>query len=661
MKRFGIIRNLLFRRGSTLVMAIIFLVAVSAIVLTLFERSTYNISTTSRRINDPIATSIAESGIEKAVWCLNNPANTADCPGNPSYVGETDTVFGNGRFTVSVTGSGNSRTIDSVGTVQGSGGISTKNLRVRLTTTTTSVSFSYGLQAGVGGLDMKNNNKIYGNVFSSGPVVGTKSAITGDVILTKGSPTPDAQSDPAVNPLTTVAFGTSGSSDDWLAQSFVPSVTDKVYSFGLKIAEDGDPTSTLQLYIYSDASGNPGSDLSGGGVTLASGPDYAVGDWEDGWTIKSFSPPTNPVLSAGQTYWLVIKASGTHTTRYWRSVIDTDNLSYDNGQSKLDGDTTAMPNTCSGAGCDIALQVNMGGISTVLSVECTGSLCVDAQYGIGGNAYAETINDTEIKQHACYQNITGTVNTGQDTETCAVGSPAPVPGTAPVPCDNVNTTYNTGPYCHAGNGTLSPVDFPLSSAQIAQMESLAADPSVGGTTNCPSGCTISSGQIGPRKYVGDVTIDGAVTLTGTVWVVGNLYLNDTVTLSDGYGSQSGTIITDNAANPVNSGRIIVGNGGNAIGNATPKTYIMLLSMSQTLDDDNGAIDVSNNLTAGVVFAARGSVVLKNSADLKEVTGQRIVLQNGSEVTYETGLASTVFSGGPGGSWIYERGTYQIID
>ena len=640
------------RRGIILVMALIFLAAISAASVIVYERTNSGTKSTSRRVNDQEAIRVAEAGIEKAVWCLNNPTNTTDCPGNPNYTGESSSSFGRGEYTITVTGSGSTKTIDSIGTIIGSGGTSERHLQIKLSMTTTNVAFSYGLQAGVGGLEMKNNNKIFGNVFSSGPVVGAKSAITGDAILTKGSPTPDAISDPDVSPLTTVSFGTNGATTDWLAQSFSPTVTDKIFSLDLKIAEVNDPSSTLQVYIYSDSSNNPGTDLTGGGVTISSGPDASVAGWENGWTTKVYAPATNPVLSAGQTYWLVIKTSGSNTTKFWRTAVDTDNTAYASGQAKLDGDSTTMLNACSGAGCDIAFRVNMGGVSSTLDVECTGALCIDGQYGIGGNAYAETIANTKIKQHACYQNITGTVETGQNTETCLTTS------TAPVPCDNLNTTYGTGPYCHAGNTTLSPADFPISTAQISQMEAQAA---AGGTTNCSSGCTISSGSIGPRKYSGDVTIDGPVTLTGTIWVVGNLYLNDTMTLSNAYGSQSGSIVADNAADPINSGRIIVGNGGNAIGNTQPSTYIMLLSMSQMLSDDNGAIDVSNNLTAGVVFAARGSVVLKNSADLKEVTGQRIVLQNGSEVTYETGLASTVFSGGPGGSWTYNRGTYQIID
>lgn len=640
------------RTGFSLVMTIIFLAVIMILVTLIYDRTNSNVQSTSRRVNDQDAIRLAEAGIEKSVWCLNNPGNTADCPGNPNYGGETAVPFGHGTFTTEVTGSGNTRTIDAFSTINGSSGTSTKHLQVQLATTTADVSFSYGLQAGVGGLDMKNNNQIMGNVFSSGPVTGLKSVITGDVVLTRGSPTPDAVSDPSVNPLVSLNFGTNGATDDYIAQSFVPSVTDKIYSLDLKLAKHNAPASTITAAIYSDSSGNPGADLTAGGqnmtVTL---PNDSPAGWENGWTTQIFSPSTNPILAAGQTYWLVLKTSSASSTKYWVTVRDATNGSYSGGQAKLNGDTVAMPNACAGAGCDIAFRVNMGGVPSSLSVDCSGSICVDGTYAIGGNVYAETIDSTNIKQHACYLNTSGTVKAGQGSTTCTGSS------TAPVPCDNSNTQYTTGPYCHAGNPTLAPVDFPLSSSQIAQTESQAA---AGGIINCPTGCTLSSGAIGPKKYIGDVTISGGVTLTGTIWVKGNLTMTSTITLDNAYGSNSGTVIADNPDDPINSGRIIIGNGGNAVGNSTADTYIMLLSKSQTTSDTDGAVDVSNNLTAGVVYAANGSVVLKNSADLKEVTGERIVLQNGSDVTYETGLASVVFTSGPGGSWIYQRGSYQII-
>lgn len=634
--------------GQTLVLTVLLLSLIVVGALTLLSSLLADRQAATTLYARSLARDTVDAGIDRAIWCLNNGASCTS-----PYLGETGTVA-NGEFETTVTSpSGYTRVVESTGYVPSKANPKvTKVVRVTLTLDSTDVSFNYGLQAGVGGLDLKNNNLITGNVFSGGSVTGGNSAITGDVVITVGDPTIDATADPSVSPLNTLTFGTNGSTNDFLAQSFVPTATEKIHSIDLKIAKHSSPTSTLTLYIYSDSSGNPGTDLTSGGQAVSvSVPNDSPSGWENGWTTQVFTPTTNPVLAAGVTYWLVLQTSSTNASKYWVATRDTDNASYASGQAKLDGDTTSMPNACASAGCDIAFRVQLGGVSNRLEVGCTGAKCIDGTYAVGGNGYAETITSTDIKQHACYKYITGTVKAGKGTATCTTSS------TAPVPCDKVNTKVDTGPYCHYNNPTTDPVGFPLSSAQITQMEGQAA---TGGEVDCAAGCTISSGSIGPKKYNGNVTISGNVTLIGTIWVKGNLTLDSTITLSNTFGSGSGTIIADNPADPISSGRIIIGNGGNALGNSTPDTYIMLLANSKMLTDDNGAVDVSNNLTAGVVYAANGSVVLKNSADLKEVTGQRIVLQNGSDITYETGLASVVFTSGPGASWIMRPGSYQTL-
>jgi hypothetical protein len=636
-------------RGQTLVLSVLLLSLIVVGALALLSSLLADRQAATTLYARSLARDTADAGIDRAIWCLNNGAACAS-----PYLGETGTVA-NGEYETTVSSpSSTTRVIESTGYVPSKTNPKvTKVARVTLAIDNTEASFNYGLQAGVGGLDLKNNNKITGNVFSGGSVTGDKSVITGDVVVTVGDPTVDATADPSVSPLNTLTFGTNGSTNNFLAQSFVPTLTEKIHSIDLKLAKHSSPTSTLTLYIYSDSSGNPGSDLTNGGQAISvTVPNDSPAGWENGWTTQIFTPATNPVLAAGVTYWIVMSTSSTNASKYWVAARDTDNASYASGQAKLDGDTTSMPNACASAGCDIAFRVNLGGVSNTLKVGCTGAICIDGKYAIGGNGYAETIDSTNIQQHACYKSITGTVKAGKETETCTGSS------TAPVPCEKDNTKTDTAPFCHYNNPTIDPVGFPLTSAQITQMEGQAA---TGGEVDCSAGCTISSGSIGPKKYIGNVTISGNVTLTGTIWVKGNLTVDSTITLSNTYGSGSGTIIADNPDDPINSGRIIIGNGGNALGNSTPDTYIMLLAMSKMLTDDNGAVDVSNNLTAGVVYGANGSVVLKNSADLKEVTGQRIVLQNDSEITYETGLASVVFTSGPGASWVMRPGSYQTIE
>ena len=51
-----------------------------------------------------------------------------------------------------------------------------------------------------------------------------------------------------------------------------------------------------------------------------------------------------------------------------------------------------------------------------------------------------------------------------------------------------------------------------------------------------------------------------------------------------------------------------------------------------------------------MYAAHGEIRIKQSLTLKEVTAYKIRLQNSAEVIYESGLASLLFTSGPGGGF-----------
>lgn len=625
------------RRGDALIFAIV-LLGVSIVLFTAITQfSQSGLTATSQRVKKQDALRLAEAGIEKAVWCLNNPSHTATCPGNPNYTGESNVALGNGTYTVSVAPAGTNRLITATSSVSGTGGNSTHQIQVLLTTTNAVASFQYGLQAGVGGIVMENNNVITGNVYSNGTVLGdNNSLITGDAILAVGNATTNAEADP-------VSTGTTIRGDNathYVVQSFIPTVSDKVYEIDVKLARTSSAPDDAVVMLYSDSGNNPGSLLTGASKTVPATtfPVSTVPGWENGWTEINFTPQT--ALTAGTRYWLVLRLSSNNASRYYTVLHGTDDAPYAGGTAKTGtSETTGLAALC-GSACDLAFRVKMGGTFPRLEVS----------NGVGGNAFANTIDDTTVGGHACYQNLNDTVRAQGGSETCSSSSTG-------APCSIVSPPTGSV-YCHPGSEDFPPAPFPLTSAQIAQMEAQAAQ---GGVTICSPTCTVSTGTIGPRKYVGDLTISGTVTLLGTVWVEGNLTVDGTFRLSDAYGTASGMIIADKAADPVNSGRIIIGNGAVVTGNAQPDTFIMLLSASTSMNDATPAVDVNNTLTAGVVYGANGLVVLKNSANLKELTGQKIVMKNNASITYTSGLASVIFSGGPGASWIYQKGTYQILN
>ncbi|MFH1171893.1 MAG: hypothetical protein V1778_05170 [bacterium] len=609
-------------QGQVLIYAVLLIAVLASFIAvlagTLIPASRFN------RISTDAALSLelGEAGIDKAIWCLNHQT---ECPAN--YTGESQNL-GAGSYAVTVTPSGNSRILTATGTTHG------KQRTVEVTVTnqaSTNASFYYGVQAGVGGIDLANNSRVVGNVYTSGSINGTSgSTVTGDAILALGSPTQDAGSDPSVNPLNTATIG-NASATLYAAQSFLSGVNDKVYSVDLKIAKVNNPTSTVTLYFYSDNAGTPGTNISGAGqVITASVPSDSAPGWENGWVAQVFSPATQ--LVQGARYWLVVKVSQANATKYWRIVTSSpgDDSAYPDGTAKIDNDLASMPAACTG-GCDVAFRVNVGGVAPTLHIPT-----------VGGNGYARTIESTTIGGKAYYQNLIGTVKAAGGSDTCTDGE--------------------NGPNCFDNQPDQSPQNFPITESQVTQMESQAA---AGGTVTCSPTCTIPTGaSIGPKKYVGDVRIDlgAVVNLTGTVWVVGDFTIsnNAILQLDPAYGVSSGVVIADDPANRTTKGRITLSNNGDLRGNGTPGTYIMALSMNGDPTFTNDAIDITNNLTAGIAYAANGAVDISNNASLKEVTGQKIKLQNNASITYESGLANVIFSGGPGGAWAIQKQTWREV-
>lgn len=609
-------------RGQIAVLALVITVVLASFAATITGTLLSSSRILRQATEDSLGTQLAESGIDKALWCLNHPV-VASCT---NYTGETQTQ-GAGSFTVTTTTSGNTSTVVGTGKVNGQ----THSIQMTLANQSSqSASFFYGVQTGVGGVTLSNNAKIVGNLYTSGSVTGTNgSSITGDVILTPGSPTLDVTSNPPTSPLTTVNFG-AASATTYLYQSFVAGYDDRLYSVDLKLAKHSAPASTVTLYVYTDSANAPGTNISGSGqVVTATIPADTSSGWENGWTTQTFGPQTQ--LVSGTKYWLVMKVSATNASKYWVSVQGVD-ATYGNGTYTARTGSVLTSNTAAcGTACDIAFRTHIGGVEPTLNIPT-----------VGGNMYAYNIDSTSAGKDAYYQQLSGTVkaNTTGAAETCS--------------------TSSNGTHCHRNSTDQAPQNFPLSDAQIATMESQATN---GGVVTCSPTCSIPAGStIGPKQYNGDITLNGTVTLNGTIWVNGNITItnNAILKLSSGYGASSGVIIADNPSNPSGSGIINLSNNGDLQGNGTAGTYIMALSMNGDPTFSTPSINVSNNLTAGILYAQNGRVDIANNAALKEVTAQQLNLSNNATVTYESGLASLVFTSGPGGSWQPAQQTWQDL-
>jgi hypothetical protein len=243
---------------------------------------------------------------------------------------------------------------------------------------------------------------------------------------------------------------------------------------------------------------------------------------------------------------------------------------------------------------------------------------------------------------------------------------------------NGNAISNTFP----GSADKTTAPLPISDALITDWENEAA---AGGTmlsSACDSysantnTCTITSNKtLGPLKIPFNLLVkssNGVLTVTGPLWVVGNITLQTgpTIKMDASLGSQNVAIIADDPNNRNTSGVLNIGQSTQFQGSGTAGSYVFMVSWNTSGETgvsnsvcSNGALDaicMSQSSSALVAYASHGQITFSQSAAVKAATAYKIILTQTANITYDTGLPSTEFQTGAGGSWVYEPGTYAIL-
>jgi hypothetical protein len=342
----------------------------------------------------------------------------------------------------------------------------------------------------------------------------------------------------------------------------------------------------LTVRIVSNSGGSPGT------TTLASGSlSASLVSTTYGWVSVPFS--SNPELTAGTTYWIVIDGT-TSASKYY--LIGASSGGYANGVGKI-GQYGGTWNNTSPSGLDGFFKLYLGGLTGLIDGINIGTAGV-------GNAYAHTVTNS---------NIAG-------TNYCQVGS-------------------GNNKACNTTLPDPSQVAMPISDQNILDWK---AEALTGGTHSGNYIVDDDAGSLGPRKITGNLTIQNNANFTveGTLWVEGNLLVdnNATVRLSSSYGTSEGVIIVD--------GTITISNNADFEGSGSAGSYLMVLSTSTS----TSAITLSNNGGAVILYAANGTVNLANNASAKSLNGKYINLSNNAVVVYDSGLANANFVNGPSGGW-----------
>lgn len=551
---------------------------------------------------------LAEAGIDKAVAAFNTAG---------TYGGESETNLEIGSYSVEVTSidAGN-KLIESTGFVPSKANAkASKTISIQVSKGI-GTSFIYGVQVGEGGLDMGNNSKVLGTVYSNGNVImknGT--SITGDVWVAGGvQATADQQSDCTSPNCVDLTFGkVSGGALD-IAQSFKSANSNVLRKVALKLKKTGTPPDLTVRILANQGSQPDKNSVLASGLLSAS-----LVTSEYGFVEVAFGTP--PTLTAGTTYWIMVDTQEDLSNFwYWQG----DSLqSYTNGNPLWSpnwstGNPTWNPVT-SPAAMDLAFKTYMGGVATYVDGPPGQAPVVN----ILGEAHANTLRYLDITKDAYYS--------AEDS----------------IKVNGASCAGN--PKCHPNSSDPPPAIMPISDSNIAEWKSAAASFGIqtGDITGCPS-------SVGPIKVVGNMTLINQCTVTvkTPIWVTGEMTLDNGVLLKlDSSYTSSGVIVVDGKMNLANNGRLE--------GSGATNSFLMGLTTFDSRTNGIIAIDADNIGTSTILYAGSGIINLKNSAKLQEVTGWKIQLGNLAIIEYSSGLANQFFSSGPGGEFSVVKGTYQV--
>jgi len=331
-----------------------------------------------------------------------------------------------------------------------------------------------------------------------------------------------------------------------------------------------------------------------------------------------------------------------------QASIDTESVSFNfglqvgDGGLKMENSSSVVGNVFSNGVIDGTQNARITG--DAFSAGPTGRIFDDLQ--IDGNAHAHTIDDgVSVGGNALGQTmdditVGGNVFTNSISN-CTVGGN--VDYTSISNC-SVGGSQNPG---YPGEPDPVPVALPITDEQISDWKTQAA---AGGTIVGDYQLSgTDTATLGPKKITGKLTIQNSakLTLSGPLWIQGDIELKNSAQILLDTGKTSEVVVGDGSVE-VQNNVVVVGTGSDK--------YVIMVTTSSA----DGAFQIKNSAAGLIVYAPNGEIEIQNGAAVRTGAADRIFIKNSSSVTYETGLASIQFSGGPGASWQVVRGTWREI-
>ncbi len=559
-------------RGSILVLTLVISAAIMTVTTSFFGYFGSAIHAERVALAGTQARMLAEAGIDKAIYELNQ---------NSNYSGESDTPLGNGIFSVSVASiDSNTKNITVTSAVPDAvHPTATKTVRVKASINTTQVSFRYGVQVGTGGVTMGNGAQIVGNIFSEGSITGG-GTVTGDATVSVSTnPVADQQS--TVQNSSFNVGDTSSHAD--VAQSFKPSVTTTLTKVSLDLAKVGNP-SDLTIKIVSDNSGKPSSTVLASGTIASSLVTSAYG-------FTDVALDTSPTLTADQSYWIIAIAS-VSASNYFKWGLDTSS-GYSRGSAKYSSNWNAQNPSWSSISGDLGFQAFVSGTLTSIS-----------GITVQGNAWAYSLSNCTVGGTATYQTISSCSVTG----TQYPGSNPATPGSFPISDAQIAEWEATA----AAGGTLSG-PYSVSGTQVL------------GPKKIEGNLTVTNGAAlilsGPVWVNGNITLSNNASLSISP-LTGS---SGAILIADATGNQATAGKVQLSNNVTTTGNGSAGSYPMVISTNTSDTAITISNNAAgiILYAPYGGMDVSNGATANQLTAKK--LELENNSTITYLSG----LQNAS--------------------------------
>lgn len=559
------------QRGQVLLLALVFASIMLTSLGSLVGYVTLGARTQRQSVATAQALALAEGGIDKAVYELNQ---------NGGYAGETNTSLPGGTFVTSVVTAGALKNITVTGYVPDQASpVAVRTVQATASINTSIVSFVFGVQIGNGGLSMGNGSTVNGSIYSNGNISGS-GTITGDATVALGvDDNPDQQSQTQNSGFN---LGDTSTRSD-VAMGFRPSVSALLSRTTLNIKKVGSP-SDIAIKIVTDNSGKPSKTVLATGAISAA----LVGS---SYSHIDVTYSSTAALTASTQYWIIADAS-VNASNYYVWGDDTGN-GYANGTGKYSTNWNASTPTWSNVNADMSFRTYMEGAITSLS-----------GVTVQGDAWAHSLSGCIIGGDASYQTISGCSVGGTSNPGSVDASAAPLPISAAQIADwEVIAAAGgtiTGPHTVSGTETLGPIKI------------------TGGLTTTNGAKLVLSG---PVWVTGDVdfsnnaelSVDAGTGSSGAILIADD----PTNTANKGEVTISNNVTISGNGNPDSHPMIITTNSGsNAINLENNGASVILYA-------PYGTVDVSNNASGNQITANK--LTLSNNSSVNYVSG----LQNAS--------------------------------